>query len=144
MLMMMSSFAFSSNGQNQENDVVFSTDTIEENKRDDFNSMLDTLQIFNGSVVVPFENIIWANAIYFNQLGRLNIYQELVLEFQHQISNYEDALDEAIIRGDAYKDAYENTVMINDKLRESLRLEKRRSIAIGGVVVVLVTYIIIN
>jgi len=142
--MTMSNFAFSWNGLNQENSLVSSTNTIEINDQTNFNDMLDTLQIFNGKVLIPFDHIIWANAIYFNQLNRLNIYQELVLEFQYQLSDYENALDAAITRGDAYKDAYENSVMINDKLRESFRLERRRSIIIGGVVVGLVTYIIIN
>lgn len=118
------------------------------------NNKTDTIQfiedrsLFNGEIVngdfvlVPIQNIINANNAYFNLLKQLELYKEIVIEQDKQISDLRLALIYSENETDRYKRAYNKSELINLELREIIKQEQRRIIAFGVLTSLLIGYII--
>ena len=140
---MMSTLTYSLNGQ-----------TLIGKKLGILNNEIDTIEfienrsLFNGEVVngefvlVPIQNIINANNTYFNLLKQLELYKEIVIEQDKQISDLRLALIYSENETDHYKRAYNKSELINLELRGIIKQEQRRTIAFGVLTSLLIGYII--
>lgn len=95
-------------------------------------------------ILVPTLNIIGANLGYYNKLNLVTNYIELTETQRTQINNYQEALDFSEEEAHYYRSAFVRSELINIELRGIIRQERRRSLALGGVVAILGTYIILK
>ena len=130
---MMSSFAYSWNGPKSTDDIF----DYELRLNLDIQNYGDT-----SYVQVPIQNIIWANAIYFHQVGRLNIQTQILKLQGQQIYDYRLALESAEEEKDAYKESLDVIFGIIDakdgiiiQERRKTRIYRTSTIVLIGVVI---------
>jgi hypothetical protein len=125
MLMITSSYAFSSNGRNPLD-------------RPELNLKPDTIYD------IPVENIRMANAIYFLQVNQLRTLNLIVEEQEWRFDDINMALGECNISSTA-KDVVidRKNLQLNEK-DEIIKIQRTVSLTLSGIVVILATLLIVN
>ncbi len=138
----MSTLTYSLNGQT----LIGKKRILLQNNNDSI-EFIEDRSLFNGEVVngefvlVPIQNIINANNMYFNLINQLELFKELTIEQDKQISDLKLALIYSENETDYYIRAYNKSNLINIELRGIIKQERRRTIAFGVLATLLIGYI---
>ena len=130
--MMMSNFAYSSNGLHWNNPAV--------RLNYELNLELDSIDYSDGYVQVPISNIIGANAIYFFQSRRLVLQSEIILLQDDQIEDYKLSIHSCYEEIRFYNEGLETCQKILDTKDKIIKQETRKTWVYRSLTIALLGY----